>query len=132
MAVSQSEWESRLDPAGSAKDALPLIAEVDDSPIGIAWGLVHEADPKITHIYQMWVSPDARGKGIAKAFLDRLTAWAMARNCALMALSVTTANDAAVGLYQSWGFVPSGQVEELREGSVLKTQKMVRDLRNTV
>jgi|GEM_PF-2450911 len=47
-----------------------------------------------------------------------------------MVLSVTTTNNAAIHLYHSSGFVPSGHVEEPREGSALMTQKMVKDLRN--
>lgn len=129
-ALSQSEWESRLDPSGLAKNSHPLIAEFRKDPIGIAWGLVRDTDSKVAHVYQMWVSPDARGKGIAKALLDRITAWAIARNCDLIELSVTTTNDAAVGLYHSSGFFPSGQIEELREGSALRTKIMVKDLRN--
>jgi ribosomal protein S18 acetylase RimI-like enzyme len=129
-AFMQSEWESRLDPAGRAKSALPLVAECGEDPIGIAWGLVHDTDSKVAHVYQMWVSPDARGKGIAKALLERITTWAIARNCDLIELSVTTTNDAAVGLYDSSGFLSSGQVEDLREGSALKTKIMVKGLRN--
>lgn len=129
-AFSQSEWESRLDPTGRAKTALPLIAEFTKNPIGIAWGLVHDTDSKVAHVYQMWVSPDARGKGIAKALLDRIIAWAITRNCDWIELSVTTTNDAAVGLYQNSGFLASGQVEELREGSALMSKIMVKDLRN--
>jgi len=129
-AYVQTEWESRLDPIERAKNALPLIAEYEEIPIGVAWGLVHEPVTKVAHIYQMWVSPEARGKGVAKALLEQIEAWALARNCDLMALSVTTTNDAAVHLYQIAGFLPSGQVEELREGSALKTQKMVKDLCN--
>lgn len=130
-AYTQSEWESRLDPAGRASFALPLVIECGEDPIGIAWGLMHDTDSKIAHVYQMWVSPNARGKGIAKALLERITAWAIARKCDLIELSVTTTNDAAVSLYDSSGFLYSGQVEYLREGAALKTKIMVKDLRNT-
>ena len=126
----QSEWESRLDPTGSAKNALPLVVEIGAIPVGIAWGLVQERDPRITHIYQLWVSPVARNKGIAKALIQRISAWGIERGCEYIALSVTTANIAAVHLYQSLGFVPFGSLEELRVGSTLMTQKMIKDLRN--
>ena len=129
-AFIQAEWESRLDPIGRAKNALPLIAEYEAIPIGVAWGLVHEPNTKVAHIYQMWVTPKARGKGIAKTLLDHIEAWALARNCNSIALSVTTSNESAVRLYETSGFVPSGQFEELREGSALKVQEMIKDLRN--
>ncbi|MBC54245.1 MAG: GNAT family N-acetyltransferase [Gammaproteobacteria bacterium] len=126
----QPEWESRLDPVGRAKTALPLVAECGVDPVGVAWGLVQDTDLKVAHVFQMWVSPDARGRGIAKALLNRITDWAIGRNCHLIELSVTTTNAAAVGLYDSSGFLSSGQVEDLREGSALKTKIMIKDLRN--
>lgn len=126
----ESEWRSRLGPSERAKHALPLVAEYDGIPVGLSWGLIHKSGSNVAHIYQMWVSPEARGKGIAKSFLDCITAWAKVKDCESVALSVTTANDAAVGLYLSTGFVPSGEVEELRRGSVLRTQPMVKVLRN--
>ncbi len=125
-----SEWQSRLEPTERAKNALPLVAECDGIPVGLSWGLIHEPDSNVAHVYQMWVSPEARGKGIAKSFLGRITAWAEARGCESVALSVTTVNDAAVNLYCSAGFVPSGEAEELRKGSALRSQPMVRVLRN--
>lgn len=126
----QSEWESRLDPTGRAKNALPLVVEIGAIPVGIAWGVEQELDPRITLIYQLWVSPEARNKGIAKALMNRISAWAIERGCEYIALSVTTANNAAVHLYQSLGFVPFGSLEELKVGSTLMTQKMIKGLRN--
>ena len=126
--LPDSEWQSRLDPTGRAKNALPLVAEYEGVPVGVSWGLIHEPDAGVAHIYQMWVAPEARGNGIAKSFLDHIAAWATANNCDSLALSVTTTNNAAVGLYLSSGFVPSGQVEELRDGSSLKSQSMQRNL----
>ena len=126
-----SEWQSRLEPSARAQNALPLVAEYGGTPVGLSWGLLHEPDTTVAHIYQMWVSPEARGKGIAQSFLGRIIAWAEARDCDSVALSVTTVNDAAVSLYCSAGFVPSGEGEELREGSTLRTQPMVRILRDT-
>ncbi len=128
--ILQSEWESRLDPTGRAKNALPLVVEIGAIPVGVAWGLIQELDPRIAHIYQLWVSPEARNKGIAKALIKRISAWSIERGCEYIALSVTTANNAAVHLYQSLGFVPFGPLEELKLGSTLMTQKMIKDLRN--
>jgi ribosomal protein S18 acetylase RimI-like enzyme len=125
-----SEWQSRLERNERAQNALALVAEYDGVSVGLSWGLIHEPYPNMAHVYQMWVSPEARGRGIAKSFLDRITSWAEARGCESVALSVATVNDAAVSLYCSAGFVPSGEVEELREGSTLLTQPMVRVLGN--
>ena len=127
-ALSDAEWQSRLDLKLQNIDALPLVAEMDGQPIGIAWGLIHKLDLRIAHIYQMWVSPEMRGKGIAKSLLLEIKAWAIGRGCDLMALAVTTSNEAAVNLYKSFGFVAEGQLEELRVDSPLLVQPMVIEL----
>lgn len=128
ISFSESDWHSRLMPKPGTNISIPLIAEVDGKPVGLASGVVWESDPNVTHIYQMWVSPEARGIGIARALLDRIAEWAKRRRCESLALSVTTINTAAVSLYQSVGFSASGPLEALREGSALKIQPMVRKL----
>lgn len=127
---ADSDWLSRLDPESGANIALPLIAEIDGAAVGLASGLVWLSDPEVAHVFQMSVSPEARGKGIGRALLDRVIIWAEAEHCEVVALSVTTNNRAAVQLYRASGFLPSGAVEPLREGSALMTQPMVRKLGN--
>lgn len=125
-----SEWESRLDPAARARNAIPLIAETDGGALGLAWGVIHEPDLHIVHIYQMWVSPAQRGKGVARALLEEIRAWALSKGCERLALSVTTSNDAAVSLYLKSGFTAAGAVEALRPGSALTVQPMSMKLSN--
>ena len=125
-ALSDSEWQSRLNLKLRALAALPLVAEMDGQAVGLAWGLIHEPDLEIARIYQMWVSPALRGK--AKTLLREIKAWALGKGCDLIALAVTTSNEAAVSLYSSSGFVATGQLEELRAGSALMVQPMVMEL----
>jgi len=109
-----------------------VVAEIDGKLVGLASGVVWESDPSITHVYQMWVQPEARGNGIARAFLDHITEWARKKRCVSLSLDVTTTNGAAIALYESAGFSASGALEPLREGSALKTQPMARELDNAV
>lgn len=125
-----SDWKSRLNLESETNVALPLIAEIDGTAVGLAFGLIWKSEPEVTHVFQMWVSPEARGRGIAKAMLERITIWAEARRCELITLSVTTINKAAANLYQTSGFSPSGPVEKLRKESALKVQPMTRRLGN--
>jgi len=127
-----SEWQSRLDPAERAANAFPLIAKSDGIPVGLSWGVIHEPGVEVAYIYQMWVSPEARGNGIGKLFLDHIAAWAKEKSCDFLALSVAISNDAAIGLYKASGFVLSGQTEALRKSSGLKIRSMVKHLRNAV
>ena len=128
-AYPDKEWISRLDPQGLARYALPLVAEVDGVPSGLAWGLIHEPDSKTAHVYQMWVAPEARGMGTGHALLNHITAWAEDAQIDRLVLAVTTTNPAAIALYFSSGFIPQGELQELKADSGLFTQMMVKALR---
>ena len=127
-ALPDTEWQARLTPHTLAGYALPLIAEARSGPIGLAWGLIREPEVKTAHVYQMWTSPAMRRNGIAKELLSRIVKWAINMNCDSLALDVTTTNQAAIKLYLSTGFVNSGGLAELREGSALNVQPMMLKL----
>jgi len=125
---SNEEWISRLDTYERAKYSLPLIAKLNGVAIGLAWGLRHNCEDQTAHVYQMWVSPMARGKNVGKLLLNKIIFWAKKSNLQGVVLAVTTTNQAAVSLYQSVGFKFIGEPEVLREFSPLMVQKMKLDL----
>lgn len=129
-ALSNTEWQTRLDLEFRKLDALPLIAELEGQAVGLAWGVIHEPNSKTAHIYQMWVLPAQRGKGIATSLLSEITTWAFNKGCERIELAVTTNNDDAVGLYLSFGYLPARPLEQLRVGSALMVQPMVKCLDN--
>lgn len=131
VTLSDTEWQTRLDLKLRGLNALPLMAELAGQAVGLAWGVIHQPDSQTAHIYQMWVSPSQRGKGIATSLLSEITAWAFNKSCERIQLVVTTNNDAAVSLYNSSGYLPMGSLEELRSGSALLVQPMVKRLDNT-
>ncbi|MBE8167072.1 MAG: GNAT family N-acetyltransferase [Shewanella sp.] len=128
---SDEEWMSRLNPKRLAKQAFPLIATLNDVPVGLVWGLCHDNDVQMAHIYQMWVAPEARGRGVGKKLLMEVIACAHQLNVQALYLSVTTTNHAAIKLYQSMGFETVGELEPLREGAHLFSQSMRLRLMNT-
>lgn len=128
LAFSDVEWIERLRANFNGMISLPLVAELDGNLVGLAWGVIHHSDKKVAHIYQMWVSPEARGNGIAMSFLNELKMWALSNGCTSIELEVTTNNDTAVGLYKIFGFQAEGVEKELRAGSRLLTQRMVMAL----
>ncbi|MGP9566179.1 GNAT family N-acetyltransferase [Halomonas sp. AOP5-B2-8] len=130
--LSDAEWQLRLDLQSRALNALPLIVQIGGLPVGLAWGVIHKPDVATAHIYQMWVSPALRGKGIATSLLREIKAWAIGYGCNLLALAVTTGNEGAVSLYKSSGFIATGQLEALRAGSTLCVQPMVMKLGSAV
>tara|TARA_R110001592_G_scaffold90669_5_gene266270 strand:+ start:861 stop:1391 length:531 start_codon:yes stop_codon:yes gene_type:complete len=132
---TDEEWISRLNASNRAKHALPLIAELDGVAVGLAWGQIHSSssspismDTDAAHVYQMWMSPRARGYGLSKLLLNSIIDWAKKSNRKVVCLEVTIVNEAAVNLYKSIGFVAAGETQTLREGSALLTQTMILEL----
>jgi GNAT superfamily N-acetyltransferase len=130
---TDEEWISRLNASNRAKHALPLIAELDGVAVGLAWGQIHSSssipmNTDAAHVYQMWMSPRARGYGLSKLLLNSIIDWAKKSNRKVVCLEVTIVNEAAVNLYKSIGFVAAGETQTLREGSALLTQTMILEL----
>ena len=87
--------------------------------MGTATGAEYEAEPGVGHLYAMWVAPDARGAGVGRALVDAVVAWARARGCDRLVLSVTETNEGARRFYEACGFADTGERQPLREGSAL-------------
>jgi len=129
---SDLDWSSRLaSGAGSGLD-LPLVAEVDGEPVGLAWGRIDRSDPGLAYLYQMWVAPDHRRLGAGQMLLDEVVAWAKAKNASYLDLGVTYRDSPAMRLYRRAGFEPLGQPEPLRPGSNLLGLSMRLKLREEV
>jgi ribosomal protein S18 acetylase RimI-like enzyme len=56
------------------------------------------------HLFGMYVSPEYRRQGIGKALLEEIIARARKLGLRQINLSVNNANEAPVGLYESFGF----------------------------
>lgn len=125
---SDEEWIERASVSERVSQALPLIAELDGIAIGIACGVVHTPGDDSAKVYQMWVEPRMRGQGVGKLLLNRLIDWAKNARIGSLELAVTTSNTEAVNLYQSSGFIASGELESLKPGSQLHTKNMVLKL----
>ena len=124
------EWASRLEGGCNSGLDLPLIGRVDTTPAGLAWGKVDRSDRTIVHLYQMWVAPEFRGRGIARLLLRTIVAWAASLEARSVHLGVASGKSSAMRLYASEGFVPFGQVEPLRSGSALLAQRMRFEIPN--
>jgi GNAT superfamily N-acetyltransferase len=114
-------WQMRLQAGIDALDACPLLASCDGVPAGLAWGKL-EADG--VHVYQVWVAPAFRGRGLAGALLDAVIDWARAMHAGAVHLSVALGAAAANRLYLRAGFRPNGPPHVLRAGTQLFSQPM--------
>lgn len=57
-------------------------------------------------LYDIWVAPDHRGKGIGKALVDWAAEWARSRGHRKIKLEVGEGNERARHVYESLGFLP--------------------------
>lgn len=71
-------------------------------------GIAQSQSPKTRHnatIWGMYVRPEARGRGLARALMEAAMAEANGA-CTSIRLSVVSTNQAALRLYQQMGFTP--------------------------
>ncbi len=61
----------------------------------------------------MWVAPQQRGRGLGGAIVDAVVAWARAEGHSRLLLGVGDDNAAAIALYASRGFEPTGVTSTL-------------------
>src|SRR5690242_16234701 len=125
---TDAHWAERLARGVASDGELPLVAEFDGEPSGLAWVRIEENAPAEAHLYQMWVSPHCRRHGVGRALVDAAAAWARAMGARQFELDVTCDNEAAIRLYEGAGFVIHGESRPLRAGSALRAQGMERGL----
>ena len=100
------------------------MAEVDNEPIGLAWGRIDRSNPDVANLYQMWVAPSHRRLGIGQMLVEAVIAWAKAKNAYYLDLGITFSNRPAMRLYTRAGFEPKGDPRPFRQGSKLLGQRL--------
>lgn len=129
-ARSDDDWRERLTAGARSPSNLPLVVVVDDAFVGLAWGRLDEQQPEIAYLFQVWVAPEVRGRGVGQLLVDAVIAWARTAGARILRLGVACGDTAAVRLYRRAGFVDDGSPLPLRPGSEVKSQPMVLDLQS--
>lgn len=99
QAMSEAEWRGRLEPSDRR---VTLVAVDGAADVGLVATCLQ--DDGCAHVYQMWVAPEARGRGVGRLLLHRALSHAREWGAPAVLLSVFPHNAAAIGLYQSVGF----------------------------
>ena len=95
------------------KHGTMFIAEQDGKPVG--WAFAYEehgelfiAEPERRHgfLAELFVNPDARGKGLGKALIEACEGWSRGRGHALLMIGVLTRNARAIRAYEGSGYAP--------------------------
>ncbi|RYY38389.1 MAG: GNAT family N-acetyltransferase [Chitinophagaceae bacterium] len=79
-----------------------IIAQSNGTTLGC--GAMKELAVDTMEVKRMFVSPEARGQGIAKGVLAALEEWAGELGCRCMQLETGTNNPEAIGLYTRCGY----------------------------
>jgi GNAT superfamily N-acetyltransferase len=108
----QEHWQQRLE-RGSSDTEMPLIVDAGGLGVGLAWGRVAQSDASAIELNQLWIAPSVRGRGLGRALVSRIIAWARSRNAEAVILDVTCGDTPAMRLYSSLGFRASGAPQPL-------------------
>ena len=125
---TDAHWQSRLRNHADDRLVSSFIAELNREAIGLAGGVIFHDTPDTVNIFQMWVSPTARRRGVAMAMLSQIQLWAEKNACSKMALSVNANNEDALTLYKKAGFWAEGKLDVLRPGSTIPIQPMIKKI----
>ncbi len=86
------------------EDRALFVAEADGELVGYASAIQQEPAPIYArgpeaHVDGLYVKPERRREGVARALLDRVEAWAADRGCEHVGVTVHADNEAARALY---------------------------------
>src|SRR5688500_9727321 len=108
-AVKATEADFQRVLFGPRPYAEAVIAEGDGAPLGFALFFHNfstwQGKPGV-YLEDLYVTPEARGKGVGKRLLAHLAKIAIERDCARLEWSVLDWNEPAISFYRSLGAVP--------------------------
>jgi ribosomal protein S18 acetylase RimI-like enzyme len=104
----EERWRARLAVPGSHN----LIAALDGVSVGMASGVPGEQEGA-AELVSMWVSPEARGRGVADRLISEVERWSLERRAEVIRLAVTPGNEHALALYRRNGFEDTGELGDL-------------------
>jgi RimJ/RimL family protein N-acetyltransferase len=100
-------------------DAALFVAETQEGIVG-RLSITRDHHPSSSHVADVgvMVAREYRRRGIGKALLEAAVEWARENRISKLELHVFPHNDAAIGLYESFGFVREGyRKRHYRRGS---------------
>lgn len=110
-------WRERAHAGG------PVVLAFAEGRAVAMGGLLLPADAAAGFVWGMWVEPAWRGQGLAGRMVRLLLDLAGSEGRPAL-LHVAEGNEAARGLYESHGFVATGDWQPLRDGSDVRIETM--------
>lgn len=100
-------WREWVAGAAAGEDKTLFVAEDGDAWLGVVGAFVRVNSLEV-QLISMWVSPSARGRGVARDLIRAVATWTQERGSARVVLFVQEANIPARQLYDRTGFRPTG------------------------
>ncbi|HKP58741.1 MAG TPA: GNAT family N-acetyltransferase [Polyangiales bacterium] len=104
--MADALWQARARSNAAGIDTAGFLAVEGEREVGLAVG-VRKASA--VELNAMWVAPEARRHGAARALIEAVAAWAVEIGATELSLEVTHTSHAAQALYRGFGFVESGE-----------------------
>ncbi len=117
--ADEAAWRTRAEGPG------PRVVAFEAGEAVAMGGLHTPPESDEAFVWGMWVAPESRGRGLATDMLRELLEPARVGSRTVV-LHVSEGNTAARRLYESNGFVSTGEWEPLRDGSDVRIEKMKR------
>jgi ribosomal protein S18 acetylase RimI-like enzyme len=96
-----------------------FVSEEAREAVGLAGGMIDEADGDRAVLISMWVAPASRGRGVGSALVNAVVEWAATAGKQRVDLLVIEGNAAAIALYEKCAFTFTGeQVHRDRDHAV--------------
>jgi GNAT superfamily N-acetyltransferase len=105
-----------------------VLGDMDGTVAGMASGGFNDQYPNTHWLYGMYVSPGARGTGLAHLLVERIAQWAQGDGATNLYLHVAEPVARARAFYQREGFVESGDMITMHRDPSVRLLTMVKRL----
>ncbi|WBB55335.1 GNAT family N-acetyltransferase [Verrucosispora sp. WMMD573] len=103
-----AEYAARVAQVSAGPGTAQFVADPGGRLVGHAGGMAHPAEPGVTVLYAVYITPSWRGTGLLADLVDGVAAWSRACRRNELMLEVVVGNDRAYRAYQRLGFVDTG------------------------
>jgi len=127
---SAEEWTALTSSDTPGAASCTHIAEVDGTPVGMAFAIQDRTDAATGRLGGMWVRPGARGIGIGMALVRAVLDWSRSGGMQRIRLWVVPST-AADRLYRRAQFIPTGRQKPFPGDDARSVIEMQLELRDT-
>ena len=103
-----ADYAARIAEVSTGDRVAQFVAEQGGRFVAHGGGVVAPADPGLTLVFAVYVTPAWRGSGVLAEVVEALAGWSRAAGRPELMLEVVVGNDRAVRAYERLGFADTG------------------------